>query len=710
MLNKLSFINIYNLFTNRKVKKNPLLESFNTPFDTTPFHKIDPRHFEPAFRIKLKNAVNKFEAIIKNRDKPTIQNTLIPFEKINDEITRLGLMLYNLNSANTNKHLQKVAQKISPKVTRITGKFILNKKFFNRIEYLYQNPDKQTYSNEESYLIETTYRTMKRSGAALKRFKQRILLKTQMRLAKLILQFNENVLTETNRFELTIRNENELLGLPQSLIDEAKGKAKKRNKEGWVFTLQQPCFIPFMKFCTTRTHRETMYKAYTSRCNKGNKFDNNKNIRKIVNLRLRLAFLLRYKSYAHYVLEERMANTPEKVSSFLNILHNTSKKFAISEVDELKIFARKLGQSEDFMPWDYSFYSEKLKNKKFGFDEEEVKPYFKLESVLTGVFGLASKLYGINFNEVSTIAVYHPDVKCYEVYDHDGKFLSILYTDYYARENKQGGAWMTEYQTQSCMDSQMIRPHISICTNFAKPTENNPTLLTFNEVNTLLHEFGHALHGMVANTVFPSLSGTNVFRDFVELPSQIMENWLFEEEWLNTFAFHYQTGERIPGQLVKKIIDARNFHSGYLSERQLSYAMVDMAWHSIDEVFEGKPVTFERAILKETQHFPFIENSSVSTSFAHIFGGGYASGYYGYKWAEVLDADAFELFKIHGIFNTDVAASFRNNILEPGGTMHPMKLYRNFRGNEPSIESLLRRSGLIENSAIGLGENKIPFN
>ena len=434
--------------------------------------------------------------------------------------------------------------------------------------------------------------------------------------------------------------------------------------------------------------------AYTSRCNHGNDHDNNRNIREIVNLRLKQAKILGYANYAQYILEERMAGTPEKVASFIDELHKASKPSALKEIEELKMFAKENGFKQELMPWDVSYYSEKMKTNKFGFDEEMVKPYLKLENVIKGIFNLATRLYGLTFKEVANIPVYHPDVKTFEVYDQNGDFLSVLYTDFHPRSSKQGGAWMTEYRAQSNFEGEMVRPHISICGNFTKPTGDKPSLLTFNEVTTFLHEFGHALHGILANTVYPSLSGTNVYRDFVELPSQIMENWATEIEWLSTFAFHYMTSDPMPGDMVKKLIEARNFQSGYLSERQFSFGMTDIAWHTIKRPFNSEVIPFEREAAKRTQYFTYVEGSSVSTSFSHIFSGGYAAGYYGYKWAEVLDADAFSVFKGQGIFNRETATRFRKEILEKGGTANPMDLYKNFRGKEPGIDALLERSGL----------------
>jgi peptidyl-dipeptidase Dcp len=688
------FILFIKIHTSMAIQINPLLEEFDTPYKTVPFDKIKPAHFEPAFKVKIGEAKKEFKALLANKEKPTFQNTLLPVEKKYDTLSRMGLILFNLNSAETNKELQAVTRKVSPMLTRFTGKIMLNKKYFKRVTVVYENRFDSGLSPEEIRLVETTWRSMKRNGAGLGWFKKFRIIAIQMKLSKLNLKFNENVLAETNKFELHITNETDLKGLPEQVIADARQTAKSKNKEGWVFVLQYPSYGPFMKYAQNRDLREKMYRAYTSRGNHGDKFDNNKLISRIVNLRLKQANLLGYETYADYVLEERMAETSENVNLFLKELHLASKPYAEKELNELKLFAKKEGLENELMPWDFNFYSEKLKTEKFGFDEEMVKPYFQLGKVINGVFALAKSLYGLTFKEVQDIPVYHPDVKTYEVYDDTGHFIAVFYADFHPREGKQGGAWMTEYRLQSNIEGDMIRPHISVCCNFTKPTEKTQSLLTFDEVTTFLHEFGHALHGMLANTVYPSLSGTNVYRDFVELPSQIMENWATETEWLNTFATHYETGEKMPPHLVEKLIAARNFQAGYQSERQLTYGMADMAWHSVSNRFNGNIIDFERNATAETQLFDLVEGSSISTAFSHIFAGGYAAGYYGYKWAEVLDADAFSVFKETGIFNKETASRFRTTVLEKGGTAHPMVLYKNFRGKEPTIDALLERSGL----------------
>jgi len=504
-------------------------------------------------------------------------------------------------------------------------------------------------------------------------------------------------LAETNAFYLNIEDQSVLDGMPSFVIEAAAQDAKSREKEGWGFTLHHPSYIPFMKYCGNRELREKMFTAFNSRGNQDNEFDNKENIRKIVNLRLELATLMGEKDYSSYVLKERMAESPERVSNFLESLHMASKPHAENDYREVKMLAKELGHEGDVERWDWAYYSEILRVKKFEVSEEEVKPYFELAKVSEGIFDLANTLYGISFKETKELPLYHSEILVYEVFDENGDFLSLLYLDFFPRKGKQGGAWMTDFRGQSNIDSENTRPHVSIVCNFTRPTEDKPSLLTFDEVNTFLHEFGHALHGMLSKCTFPSVSGTNVFRDFVELPSQIMENWLTEKDWLEKVAVHYKTGEKIPDDLLKKLIDAKNFQAGYSSERQLSFGMSDMAWHSLKEPFNGDISSFEKSAMSKSELFPDIPGSCMSTAFSHIFAGGYAAGYYGYKWAEVLDADAFSVFKRKGIFNKSVANNFRENILARGGSEKPMHLYKMFRGSEPSIQALLERSGLDKN-------------
>lgn len=677
-------------------KYNPLLNKFDTLDEVVPFDLIEAKHFEPALKAKIKNANKILEKLLNNNYEITFNNTIEPIERIYDEISQIGNVLFNLNSACTSNQVQQATQTISPLLTRFSTRLMLNRKLFSKVERLY-NSQYEALNEEQKRLLEITFQNMKRNGAALGFFKKTILVRLQMSLSKLTLQFNDRVLADTNNFSLHITEKDDLKGIPNEVVERAKANAVNNNTEGWLFTLQSPDYIPFMKFAQNRSLREKMYRAYTSRGNRKNANDNNKLIKKIVNLRLQQSKMLGYKRFADFVLEERMASTTEKVNIFINELLLASKSFANAELDELSKFTKTQNAQLPLMPWDFSFYSEKMKEELFGFDELTVKPYFQLEKIIKGVFELAKRLFGISFNECFDINTYHPDVKTFRVFDSDGRYLSILYLDLYSRENKQGGAWMTDYRSQSNIGGTMKRPHVSICCNFAKPIAAQPALLTFNDAATYLHEFGHALHGMLANTVYPSLSGTNVFRDFVELPSQIFENWLCEPKWLQKFAVHYQTGEVIPEDLIEKLIASRNFQAGYQSVRQLSFAMLDMAWHTIEQPFKGDVRNFEKHNTLKTKLLPDVDGSCTSTSFGHIFGGGYAAGYYGYKWAEVLDADAFAMFKEKGIFDTQTAFAFRKEVLEKGGTVDPNILYRNFRKKEPTIDALLERSGLKVN-------------
>lgn len=515
-----------------------------------------------------------------------------------------------------------------------------------------------------------------------------------MEISQLGLKFDENLLAETNGFTLHITREEDLAGLPESAKEQAALTAKEKNLEGWVFTLHAPSYIPFLKYADKRDLREKLYRAYSSRGNKDNDYNNNGIIKRMVALRLEKANLLGYKNYAEYALADRMAQTPEAVNDFLARLLEASHPYALAEKKEVEDFARKSGFTGELQRWDWAYYSNKLKQEKYALDDEMLKPYFKLEKVQEGVFGLAHSLYGLTFKEVNNIPKYHEDVKTFEVYDKDGSFLAVLYTDFFPRESKGGGAWMTEFRGQHRQNGKDVRPLVSIVMNFTKPTETKPSLLTFDEVTTFLHEFGHALHGMLSKVTYNSTSGTNVYRDFVELPSQVMENWAFEKEWLDQWAAHYETGEKIPAEYITKIHNAANFQSGYQSDRQISFGLVDMAWHTVTGEVKETVAAFEQQAMSATETFPAVDSSCFSAGFGHIFGGGYAAGYYSYKWAEVLDADAFSVFKQNGIFNAATADSFRKNILEKGGSEHPMILYKRFRGQEPQIDALLERSGL----------------
>ncbi len=679
---------------NVNAQSNPLLTEWNTPQQVPPFTQIKHEHYVPAIDEALKEARAEVDAIINSSEAPTFANTIVALELSGDKLDRITSVLFNINSAETDDKIQSIAREVSPKLTEFGNYVSLNEKLFRKVKAVYEQKDKLGLTGEDLKLLEDRYKGFVRGGANLEGEAKKRYAEINTELSKLSLQFGENVLAETNAYSLLITDAKDLAGIPEAEREAAAQQARAKGKEGWMFNLQGPSYTAFMKFADNRKMREEMYKAYNSRGFHDNDKNNEEIVKQLVNLKLERANLLGYASHADYVLEERMAENADKVNAFLKQLHEASRPAALKEMEEVKAFAQQYGLKENFERWDFGYYSEKLKNSRYGFDEQQVKPYFKLENVINGVFDLTTKLYGITYKENKAIPVYHPDVKAYEVFDADGSFLSVLYLDFFPREGKRGGAWMTEYRPQSNVNGKMERPIVSLVCNFTQPTETKPSLLTFYEVTTFLHEFGHGLHGMFANTQYPGLSGTSVYRDFVELPSQIMENWATEKEWLDLFAVHYETGEKIPADLVQKLIKAENFQAGYASERQLSFGMNDMAWHSITKPVDGSVVAFEQKALAPTDLFPALEGYCLSTAFSHIFAGGYAAGYYGYKWAEVLDADAFDAFKQNGIFDRATANSFRKNILEKGGTVHPMELYKAFRGKEPSIDPLLERSGL----------------
>ena len=679
----------------KEVKEtNPLLADWNTPHQTPPFPEIKHEHFVPAIDQTLKEAKDEVDEIIKSTDQPTFQNTIVALEVAGEKLDQVTSVLFHLNSAETDDTIQAIAREVSPKLSEFSNYVTLNDQLFGKIKAIYAQKEKLNLTPEDLQLLEKKFLGFVRSGANLEGEAKKRYAEITTELSQLSLQFGENILAETNAYQLLITEEKDLAGIPEAEREAAAQTAKSKGKEGWLFTLQGPSFVGFMKYADSSKLREQMYRAYTSRGFQKNDQNNEEIIRKTVNLKLEKAKLLGFKNHAEYVLAERMAENPKRVNDFINQLHTASRPASELEFAEVQEFAKKLGLKSPLERWDWGYYSEKLKNANYGFDEQQVKPYFQLSKVREGVFELATRLYGLTFKENKTIPVYHPDATAYEVFDEDGSFLSVLYLDFFPRDGKNGGAWMNDLRAESKVNGKDKRPIITVVCNFTKPTDTKPSLLTFNEVTTFLHEFGHALHGMLANTVYPSQSGTNVYRDFVELPSQVMENWATQKEWLDLFAVHYETGEKIPAELVQKLIDAENFQAGYASERQLSFGMNDMAWHSITEPMTGDIVEFEQKAIASTELFEPVEGSCLSTAFSHIFAGGYAAGYYGYKWAEVLDADAFSQFKKNGIFDKATATSFRKNILEKGGTEHPMKLYVAFRGQEPSIEPLLERSGL----------------
>lgn len=671
--------------------KNPLLEAYNT----APFSKIENKHFLPAISKLIEETKAEIDAITSNSEAPTFKNTVETLENTGEKLERATSIFFNLNSAETNDEIQKIAQEISPMLTEFSNDMLLNEALFERLKTVYNEKDSLNLSEEQQMLLDKKYKAFSRNGANLSEEKKKQLRKIDADLSKLSLTFGENVLAETNKFELHLTDKKDLSGLPEGVIEAATQTAEEKGKDGWIFTLDYPSYVPFLTYADNRDLRKKMAIAFGAKGFHNDALDNQQNVLQIATLRHKRANLLGYKSHAHFVLEERMAETPEKVKSFLNELLEKAKPAAQKEFDELTAFAKELDGIDRLEKWDGAYYSEKLKQKLFNLDDEKLKPYFELKNVINGVFTVAEKLYGLHFEEVQNIDKYHTDVKTYEVKDDEGELVAIFYADFHPRAGKRNGAWMTSYKPQQIKDGKNDRPHISIVCNFTKPTASKPSLLTFNEVTTLFHEFGHALHGMLANTHYPSLSGTSVYWDFVELPSQILENWCYEKETLELFATHYKTGEVIPMEYVEKIKDSATFLEGMATLRQLSFGMLDMAWHGSDPSGIKDVKAFEVAAFDDTQLYPDVKENCMSTSFSHIFQGGYSAGYYSYKWAEVLDADAFALFKQEGIFNKKVADRFKGFVLSQGGTMDPMELYIKFRGQKPDPEALLKRAGLL---------------
>jgi peptidyl-dipeptidase Dcp len=678
----------------RKNMSNPLLEKWTTPFETPPFDLIKTEHFKPAAEEAIREAAAEIDLITNDPESPLFANTVESLERTGDKLGRIISVLFNLNSAETSKELQAVTQEISPLLTRFSNDITLNEKLFSRIRSVWDSREKLSLTTEQMMLLERKYRGFTLGGAGLDEEKKIRFRQISEELSALSLKFEENVLAETNDFELCITDREDLEGLPETIIEAASMEAAERKKEGWIFTLHFPSYVPFMQYSAKRELREKMLKSYSSRSFRGNDHDNRELVKKIANLRLELSNILGFQNYAEMALIDRMADKQSIVETFLKKLYDASHPAALRDFSNLREFAEKNGHKGPVERWDWAFYAEKLKMAKFSIDDEILRPFFRLATVQDAIFGLAARLYGISFREADNIPVYHSEVKTWEVIDKNNDTLAIFYADYHPRAGKSGGAWMTSYREQRNDGSENIRPFVSIVTNFARPTESKPSLLSFGELTTFLHEFGHALHAILSQCTYESLSGTNVPRDFVELPSQFMENWAYEKEWLDTWASHYQTGEKIPTEVIAKIKEASVFNEGYACERQLGFGFLDMAWHTLTKPFEGDVKSFESEALKNFRLFPEIESSNMSCSFTHLFGGGYAAGYYGYKWAEVLDADAFYHFREKGIFNNEVADSFRKNILEKGGTDKPMNLYLKFRGREPSIDALLDRSGL----------------
>ena len=673
---------------------NILIKHFDTKHNTAPFSQIKLSDYLPAVKEGISETKKEIDTIVSNTQAPTFSNTIEALEFSGAQLDRITTIFFNLNSAETSEEMQKLAQEISPMLTELANDITLNADLFQRIKSVYDQRESLNLTTEQSTLLEKKYKSFSRNGALLAEDKKSRLREIHAELAKLKLTFGENVLAETNNYELHIINESDLKGLPQDTVETARSLAKSKEKEGWIFTLDVPSYSPFVTYADNRELRKEISIAYGKKAFQNNEFDNQENVKKIVALRHERAQLLGYESHAHFVLEERMAQNPDKVKSFLNDLLSKAKPAAEREFSQLTSFAKKLDNLDQLEKWDGAYYSEKLKQELFNLDDEKLKPYFKLQNVQEGAFEIAKRLFGLTFTEVFDIDKYHEDVHTFEVNDANGNLVAIFYSDFFPRKGKRNGAWMTSFKSQYIKEGQNERPHVSIVCNFTKPTETKPSLLTFNEVTTLFHEFGHALHGMLANTTYPSLSGTSVYWDFVELPSQVMENWCYEPEALAIFAKHYETGEIIPQEYIDKIKESASFLEGIATLRQLSFGLLDMEYH-------GKPVvvdnvkTFEKTAMQSTALYPDVAENCMSVSFSHIFQGGYSSGYYSYKWAEVLDADAFAYFQEKGIFNKEVASKFKDNVLSQGGTDHPMTLYKKFRGQEPKPEALLKRAGLI---------------
>lgn len=674
--------------------ENPLLVKSNNLFEAPAFDKIKEDHYKPAFEQAIVLGRAQIDSITSQTDPATFENTIEALELAGKELTSVSAIFFNLNEANTSDNMQQIALELSPMLSEYSNDIILNHKLFLRIKEVYSKRDSLNLTPEQLRLTEETYKNFARNGANLEGEAKDQFREISKELSQLTLKYSQNVLAATNEFSMHIQDSSVLTGLPPFVLDAAASEAKERSLDGWVFTLQEPSFGPFLKYSSNRELREKMWRAYSSKALNG-KFDNQENIKSIVTLRQKKAALLGYPTHAAYVLEENMASTPEKVNNFLEELITKTLPYAKAELNEIESYALANGFEGTFMPWDFSYWSEKYKSEKYAINDQLLKPYFRLENVENAIFALADSLYGLKFTQNKSIPVYHPDVKVYEVNDQSGQFISLLYIDFFPRASKRGGAWMTSFREQSIVNKEEKRPFVSLVLNFTKPTETSPSLLTFYEVTTLLHEFGHALHGMLAQGTYSSLTGTNVVRDFVELPSQIMENWATEKEFLKSFAKHYQTGEAIPDELIDKIIAARNYLSGYQNVRQLSFGINDMAWHNLTNPEQVTDiVAFEQNTLKKTRLLPQPDSVALSTSFGHIFAGGYSAGYYSYKWAEVLEADAFSLFKEKGIFNKEIAASFRDNILSRGNMEDAAQLFRNFRGRDPRPEALLEKFGM----------------
>jgi len=668
---------------------------FDTPYNTAPFSKIKTDEFLASFAKAIESAKHEINEIVENKETPTFENTIEALDYTGEQLDRISSIFFNLNAAETNDEIQKIAQEVSPLLTEFSNDVALNTALFERVKSVYNTKASLILREEQKTLLDKKYKGFSRNGANLNADEKEILRAIDKEQSQLQLTFGENILAETNRYELLITEVSDLEGLPEGAIEAAKQLAEEKDKKGWLLTLDYPSYVPFMTYAKNRALRKELALAFGQKGFQNDSLDNQDIVLNITQLRYQRAQLLGYETHAHFVLEERMAKTPETVRTFLEDLLEKAQPAAKKEFEELENFAKNLDGIDRLEKWDSAYYSEKLKQERFNFDDEQLKPYFKLENVIEGAFIVAKKLFGLQFIQTNAIDTYHKDVMTYKVEDSKQNLVAIFYADFFPRAGKRNGAWMTSFKSQYVKNTVNERPHVSIVCNFTKPTSTKPSLLTFNEVTTLFHEFGHALHGMLADTVYPSLSGTSVAWDFVELPSQIMENWCYEKETLALFAKHYETGESIPMELIDKIKAASTFQQGMQTLRQLSFGLLDMSWHGVDPTEINDVKQHETAAFLETQLFPDVAQNCMSTAFAHIFQGGYSSGYYSYKWAEVLDADAFEYFKENDLFDPEIAAAFKTHVLSKGGTQDPLELYVKFRGQKPKAEALLRRSGLL---------------
>ena len=675
------------------LKGNPLVEEWNTPYQTPPFSEIEYAHYEPAidYAIELNRA--EIEAIVNNPEAPTFENTIVAMEQSGKLLNRATGVFFCINGCMTSPEMQQIALNITPKLTELGNDISLNPALFERVKVVYNQRKKLKLDQEDMTLLENTYKSFARSGALLEGEDKELYRQYSSELSQLTLQFGQNALKATNAFSYNITDEAKVAELPDFVKEGMAAEAAARGQQGWTVTLDAPSYSPFMTYSTQRDIKEILYRAYNTR-GLGGEFDNQENIRRIAELRLKIANLLGYKCYSDYVLEDRMAESTKTVNKFLAQLNKATLSYAKKDVANITAYAQSLGFEGELMPWDFGYYNEKYKEAMYSINDEQIKPYLQLENAKEAVFMLAGKLYGLTFTAVDNIETYHPEASVYEVRNEAGELMAVLYMDFFPRESKRQGAWMTEFRGVKVVDGQEQRPLVQLVMNFTKPTGNTPSLLTFDEFTTFLHEFGHGLHGILARGKYESINGTSVKRDFVELPSQIMENWAYEKEYLDLWAKHYQTGEPMPAELIEKIVAAKNYLAAYYNVRQLSFGMLDMAWHTITTPYTGDVLEFEKKAIAPTQVLPVVDGTAMQTAFTHIFSGGYASGYYGYKWAEVLAADAYSYFTEEGIFSKKVAGKFRHEVLEKGGHEHPMTLYKNFRGHKPKTQSLIDQMGL----------------